>query len=47
MCRLTLSSNTDKMCLKSNMLIISIKVIAFGSRPENGPIHLIVQWYIL
>ena len=45
---LILSLNTDKKCLKSrfqNMLNITIKMLAYVCRPENGWIPLIVQWY--
>ena len=44
---LILSLNTDKSSHFQNMFNIIIKVIAYGCRPENGRIRLIVQWYIL
>ena len=50
---LILSLNTDKKCsnyifkIFGNMFNIIIKVIAYGCRPENGRICLIVQWCIL
>ena len=53
-CPLILSLYSDKKCEKSpfqnylrSMLNITIKVNAYGCRPENGRIPLIVQWYKL
>ena len=48
MCPLILSLYTDRKCLNYSfkiMLNITIKVNAYGCRPEKGRISMIIHWY--